>query len=306
MNFPLLMPALITPFDSDGVVDIGSHVHNLERLHGLGLSGFLIGGSTGEGPMLEVGERRLLASTARDLLGPGCHIIVGIVAESVRQAMSQIEEAEGAGANTVLVLSPLTLARDRHEVQGRFFTEVADRTKLPVLLYSVPRNTGFSLDERLIAEVSLHEKVVGIKDSGGDPDRIGRIVASTPPDFATFCGATAAVLESVTAGARGAITASANYMPREMTELVELSIRRDPGGPGLQTRLAEAARHVEAAGVPGVKAAAGEIGLRAGAPRVPFLPVSPAWSADLRRRLPTILSSASDDLGDLALPHRDR
>lgn len=262
------MPALVTPFDQTGQLKLADHRHNLGLLHDLGLRGFLIGGSTGEGPLLDVHEREFLLQAARYQLGRRPFLLVGVVAESVRQALGQIGEAEGADG--VLVLTPTTLARNSLVIQRRFFTAVADASPLPVLLYSVPRNTGYQLDEELAVELSAHPNIVGMKDSGGDAVRIQRIVAATAEEFLVFNGATASVMLAVAGGAYGAITASTNYLPKDMGELVALARRRSPAANALQAKLAGIARQVESLGIGGVKAAAAHIGLLPGFPRLPL------------------------------------
>ena len=269
---PRLMPALVTPFDRAGELELAHHRHNLGWLHDLGLGGFLLGGSTGEGPLLETGERTALVRAARAHLGRRPFLLVGVVAESVRQAFSQIEEAEGADG--VLVLTPTTLARSSLPAQRRFFTAVAEASPLPVLLYSVPRNTGYALDEELAVELSAHPNIVGMKDSGGDAVRVQRIVAAAGTEFSVFNGSTASVMLAMAGGAYGAITASTNYLPSRMSELLALAKRRSPAANDLQTKLTGIAAHVESHGIGGVKAAAGHIGLRPGIPRLPLTEVS--------------------------------
>ena len=104
------MPALITPFDAAGDLDRSAHHHNLRLLWERGIRGFLLGGSNGEGPYLEPGERRALAETARAAV-PEAFLLAGLAAESVRQALSQAEEAAAGGADALLALCPTSLAR---------------------------------------------------------------------------------------------------------------------------------------------------------------------------------------------------
>lgn len=74
---PDYMPALITPFDRSGEIDIDAHVGNLRVLAETGIEGFVIGGSNGEGPYLEPGERRALVKAGRRRKA---HFMVGIAA----------------------------------------------------------------------------------------------------------------------------------------------------------------------------------------------------------------------------------
>lgn len=277
MPYPTLMPALVTPFTRNGRLDLDAHVFNLTTLSALGIKGFLLAGSTGEGSLLDPGERGDLTTTARATVSAARHLMVGINAESTRQALAQVEEAASAGADAVLVLGPVTLARNSLDAQRRFFTEIADHSPLPTLLYSVPRNTGYALDESLALELSGHPNIVGMKDSGGDPLRIGRIARKAGPDFTVFNGATVSLTMAIAGGAHGAITASTNYLPRRMQELVRLARRSPTKALALQDEITAIATRIEAPGIPGVKAAARAAGLRPGYPRAPFAPADRTW-----------------------------
>lgn len=260
---PRVMPALITPFDGDEELDVAAHRHNVRFLSERHVAGFLVAGSTGEGPYLEAGERHALLAAARDELGDEPFLLCGIAAETLRQAAAQLGEAAAGGADAALVITPTTLVRGRHQLVEDHFAAVAAESSLPVLLYTVPPVTGYELPVEAVVRLAGNERVVGIKDSGGNPERIAEWVPATGTGFFTYCGASRAVSASMTAGAYGAITASANYAADLVTRAVD-------GDEEAQDELRVRAGAVEAAGVPGTKAAAERFGLRAGACRRPL------------------------------------
>jgi dihydrodipicolinate synthase/N-acetylneuraminate lyase len=267
--FPRLMPALITPFGENGEIDLDSHRQNLKKLWKKGIRGFLVGGSTGEGPYLEPGERAELVGAAREQLGKKAHIVCGVAAETVRQARAMIEEAT-TGADAVLVITPTTLTRNRLPYVEGYYLDLAETSPLPVLLYSVPSITAFELPEELVARLAEHENIVGMKDSGGHPVRLQRIIASVPADFRVYTGSTQAVTLAMAAGAYGAITASTNYMAKKLLETVETA-RTDPiKARPLQAEISRIAAVVEGFGIPGVKFATAIAGLNPGIPRAPL------------------------------------
>lgn len=268
---PDYMPALITPFTRGGEVDIKAHTHNLKTLADAGIDGFVIGGSNGEGPYLEPGERHRLVKTGRRRKA---HFMVGIAAESTRVALHQVEEAIDGGADSVLVLTPTTLSRGRDEALLRFYRTVADTSTVPVFLYSVPSVTAFSLPLELVWRLSRHENILGMKDSSGDVVRLQSIIDAAPPDFILYSGSSRALTAAMAIGCYGAITGSGNYVP----ELVLETLREAKSDPvmarKLQKRLSEVSADVEAHGVPGVKAAAKAAGLDPGHPREPLTRLS--------------------------------
>lgn len=285
---PRYLVALITPFTSDGSLDISAHRHNVTVLADAGVTGFVLGGSNGEGPYLETSERRDLLESARGALGGGAHLMCGLMAETVRAASRQLEEAAEGGADSVLCLTPTTLTRNRPEAVERYFTAVADSSPLPVMLYSVPNTTAYNLEEASVSRLALHPNIVGMKDSSGDPVRMQRLVESTPDDFTLWSGSSQALTLAVTAGAHGVITGSGNYVPTLVLATLAAALADPHAAHAIQTRLSAVSRAVESHGIPGVKAASEAAGLRAGYPRLPLVPVSDHLASELRQAVLTI------------------
>ena len=273
------MPAIITPFDDYQELDLDAHRHNLSFLGGLGYQGFVLGGSTGEGPLLEPGERLRLTAASREGVDDDAFLLCGINAETNRAARRQIAEVAEGGGDAALVVTPTTMSRNRTNFVTAFFREVADESPLPVFLYSVPMVTAYSLPLETIWELAHHPNVVGMKDSSGDAIRIQKILAGLPDNFALYNGAAAAVTLSLAAGTYGIILAAANYVPRLALEVVAAARETPPGDMKKQHRLSAANDGVARHGIPGVKAAAEMAGLRAGRCRAPLLPVSEEASA---------------------------
>lgn len=274
-EWPRALPALVTPFGSDGEIDFDAHAHNVATVAARGGAGILIAGSTGEGPYLEPGERAALVETARSV-EPSMFIITGVHAESLRQATAGV--AECAHSDAALVVTPTSLVRKNDEAITGFYADLAERCPVPLLLYSVPGVTGYELPVASVVELSDNPNIVGMKDSGGDPTRLPHLASAIDDGFIVYAGATRALSESAANGAWGAITASANYA---LTD-VSLAIRQDAQA---QQRLTAVASVVEAFGVPGTKAAAQLAGLESGQMRRPLLPVDDTAFANISEAL---------------------
>jgi 4-hydroxy-2-oxoglutarate aldolase len=271
LSLPEYMPALITPFTARGEVDLKAHTQNMRVLADKGITGFVIGGSNGEGPYLEPGERGRLVKAGRRRKA---HFMVGISAESTRMALAQIAEAAEAGADTLLVLTPTTLARGRDDAVVDFYRAVADRSTTPILLYSVPPVTGYSLPIELVARLSRHENVIGMKDSSGDVVRLQSIIDATPGDFVLYSGSSKALTAAIAVGCHGAITGSGNYAPELVLDTLAAAKQGPAQARRYQKRLSSLSASIEAHGIPGVKAAAQAAGLEAGHPRQPLARLS--------------------------------
>jgi dihydrodipicolinate synthase/N-acetylneuraminate lyase len=162
------------------------------------------------------------------------------------------------------------LARGRDDAIVDFYRGVADHSPVPILLYSVPPVTGYSMPLDLVARLSRHENIIGMKDSSGDVVRLQSIIDATPGEFILYSGATKALTAAMAIGCHGAITGSGNYVPELVLETLRLA-KHDPATARKgQKRLSRLSADIEAHGVPGVKAASRAAGLEPGYPRQPL------------------------------------
>jgi 4-hydroxy-2-oxoglutarate aldolase len=169
----------------------------------------------------------------------------------------------------------------------RHFTEVADASPVPVLLYNVTLYTGVNLLPDAVERLAVHPNIVGIKESGSDVGQIAEYVARTPDDFTVLAGSATTLVHALCAGCDGAILALASLVPAEcmlMTTLV--GEQRLDEANALQRRLMPLARSVGSTyGVPGLKAALELIGYAGGSPRPPLRSVSSQVVEIIRRQL---------------------
>lgn len=277
------MPALITPFTRDGSLDEKAHVRNVRKLAERGIEGFVLGGSNGEGPYLEPGERARLVKSIRRRK---THIMAGIAAESLRSAVSAMREVTEAGADSVLVMTPTTLSRGREEAVEYFYTTLADEAELPLFLYSVPSVTAYSMPLPTVEKLSKHPKIVGMKDSSGDVVRLQAIVDAASSEFILYSGSSRALTAAITVGCHGAITGSGNYAPQLVLETIAAAKRNPLEAKRHQGRLSAISADIEAYGVPGVKAASKAAGLEPGYPREPLTRVARGVETSIAKQIP--------------------
>lgn len=280
---PRYMPALITPFGQRGEIDIKAHTLNMRVLADQGIQGFVVGGSTGEGPYLEPGERGRLIKAGRRRKA---HFMAGIAAETTRSALALASETIEAGADSLLVMTPTTLARGMEDAIVRHYKTVADRSKVPVYLYSVPNVTAYNLSVDSIWRLSRHENIAGMKDSSGDVVRLQAIVDATPSDFLLYTGSTRSITAAMSVGCYGAITNSGNYTPGLVMSTLEAAMEDPAKARRLQKRLSRLSADVESHGIPGVKAAAKAAGLEPGYPRAPLTRLSRGAETSIAKLIP--------------------
>lgn len=280
-----------TPFEArTGDFDAEALAHNLERWLRTPVRGILIGGTTGEAVLLESGERRRAMGVAREHVPSNRLLLCGTGAESTRATIQRTKEAAADGADAVLVQPP---GFYRALMDGRaladHFRAVADAARIPVLLYRVPSScSSVELAAGLVAELSSHPNIVGIKDSSGNLDALGSYVTQAARNFQVLVGSGSKLYAALEIGAVGGILGVANLAASEAAAIAEAF---EQGRVVEAGRIQERIAHVNASivakrGVPGVKAALDLLGYRGGSPRLPLR----ACDRETREEIRTVLT----------------
>jgi 4-hydroxy-2-oxoglutarate aldolase len=171
---------ITTPFYPDGRVYLKKLEHNVERYSKTPVAGTVVLGSTGEAVMLSDDERREVLRTARVACAPHKVLIAGTGAESALETLRLTEYAAELGYDAALVRTPHFYRPQMKPANLlAFYRTVADRSPLPVLIYSVPAFTGYDMPTELVIELAEHPNIIGIKESGGDAQKIRQIVEGT-------------------------------------------------------------------------------------------------------------------------------
>jgi 4-hydroxy-2-oxoglutarate aldolase len=278
MKLQGIFTALTTPFKEDGELHEQKVVENVRKLNGSGLAGYAVNGSTGETPMLSVDERVRVLECVRDASADGKILIAGLASDSVFESVRIAGIAAEMGYDLALALTPFYYRNQmqRPETQTRYYRELADRSKIPLLLYNMPGVTGYDLPVAVISELSRHPNIIGIKDSSGNLDKLRQTIGAVDNGFHVFSGSGVNFGEALEAGAAGAILAIANAVPQATVSVWETFRKGEhEQACGWRTRISPFARLIATKyGIPGIKYAMDLNGFYGGAPRSPFAPPS--------------------------------
>jgi 4-hydroxy-2-oxoglutarate aldolase len=272
-----IFPALVTPFASDESVSLSGVRENVCRYNHTRVAGYVVLGSTGESVMLSREEADGVLATAKEAAASDKLLIAGTGAESTADTIARTKRAALLGYPVALVKTPYYYKPVyRAETYIHHYRAVADASPIPILLYSVPQFTGTTLETPEILALSEHPNIVGIKDSSGNIQRVGEIVAGARRDFCVLTGGAAVIYPALAVGARGAVLALAAALPEKCAELHELVHRGEhQQARHLQLLLVKASRRIVSEnGIAGVKYAMDLRGYQGGLPRLPLLPVT--------------------------------
>ena len=204
-------------------------------------------------------------------------VLAGSGCESTAQTIALTAAMAEAGADAAVVVTPCYFkAKMNGAALKAHFLAVADASPIPVVLYSVPANTGIDLPVDVVAELAKHPNIVGMKESGGDVAKIGKMIYDTRDveNFQLLAGSASFLLPALTVGAVGGICALANALPTEVARLQQLYEEgKAEEARVLQHRLiAPNGAVTKVFGVPGLKTAMEWFGYYGGPTRRPLLP----------------------------------
>jgi 4-hydroxy-2-oxoglutarate aldolase len=293
-----IFPALTTPFDAEGSVASDRLRENIGRYNRLPLTGYVAVGSTGESVLLSRAEVEQVFTAVREAAAPGKLLIAGVGSESTPETISRAKAAANIGFDIALVKTPSFFKSAlTPDALVEHYRRVAEASKLPVLLYAIPQFTGVALEPDLVARLAEHPNIIGIKESSGNVQRVGEIVAEAPANFQVVVGSADTLYASLTLGAVGGILALADCLPELCIELHSAFVAEQTStARELNRRILPASKKlVRQLGIAGVKAAMDYRGYYGGPVRGPLLPLSAAQKREAEAVVNSLVATAAAD-----------
>jgi 4-hydroxy-tetrahydrodipicolinate synthase len=283
--FGRVLTAMVTPFTSDGGLDVDGAQQLAAHLVDQGCDGLVVAGTTGESPTTTDAEKDTVLRAVIDAVGDRARIVAGVGTYDTRHSIELAEAAEKAGAHGLLVVTPY-YSKPPQAGLVQHFTAVADATGLPVMLYDIPGRSGVAIRSETLMTLARHDRIVAVKDAKGDLASTAEVLAAT--DLVYYSGEDALNLPLLALGAVGVVSVVAHVCAGQYAAMVAAVERGD---------LAEA-RRVNAAVLPAVrgimtrtqgviatKAALGLLGLPGGPVRSPLVEATAAEVEQLQRDL---------------------
>lgn len=215
--------ALVTPF-KNGEVDEKSLKKLVRHQLDNGVHGFVVSGTTAESPTLTKEEKKRCFDIVKSESGGKVAIVLGTGTNSTRETVAATQDAEKWGADAVLVVVPYYNKPPQRGLVAHF-TETANATKLPVLLYNVPSRTITSLEVESVRELAKVKNIVGIKEATGDMSIAKKIFENCGREFLLTSGDDGTFLKLMEAGGRGVISVAAHILPKQFSQSCELALQ---------------------------------------------------------------------------------
>jgi 4-hydroxy-tetrahydrodipicolinate synthase len=284
-RFGRVITAMVTPFREDGSLDVEEAQRLARHLIGHGSEGLVVTGSTGESATLHDDEKVTLYRAIKDAVGTQVSVIAGTGTYSTEHSVELTRQAEKAGADGVLAVTPYYNRPPQDALLDHFRT-IADASNLPVMLYDIPVRTALKIELETLLRAAEHPNIVAVKDACNDISFTTLFAARKPDDFEIYSGNDDQTLAYQVLGAVGVVSVIAHVMGDLILEQFEAFERGDTSR-AREIQLLQ--RRVHAAlltsnPIP-IKAAMNMLGFKVGSPRPPLRPANADEAEAVRKAL---------------------
>lgn len=214
-----VLTAMVTPFDSDGRLDLDAAAALAAFLTRDGWNdGLVVNGTTGESITTSDAEKAALLRTVVETVGGRARVIAGVGTADTRHSVALTEAAEAAGADGLLVVTPYYSRPSQRGVLAHV-AAIAASTRLPIMLYDIPKRSGIAMERSTLAAVAELDNVVAVKDATGDLESASWVMRETPLTY--YSGDDALNLPFLAIGAAGFVSVAGHLVADRLRAMAE-------------------------------------------------------------------------------------
>ncbi|GAC1650512.1 MAG: 4-hydroxy-tetrahydrodipicolinate synthase [Acidobacteriaceae bacterium] len=219
--------ALVTPFTSDGALDIAALKRHVAWQVQSGVKFLVPCGTTGETPTLTEDEQKQIIETVIEANAGRVPVIAGATSNATNEAVRRAKVAASIpGVDGILTASPY-YNKPTQQGQYEHFKAIAEAVDKPIILYSVQGRTATNIEPATLLRLSEIKNIVGVKEASGNMAQIAEVCASLPLSFTVLSGDDSITLGVIGHGGHGVISVVSNLIPREFSELVQAALSSD-------------------------------------------------------------------------------
>jgi len=223
---------MVTPITPDGDLDELSVGRVVDHVVAGGVHGVFVLGTTGENTSVPAATRERLVAATVEHVGERARVYAGVSSNCLTDSVAAAKAYASLGVDAVVAHLPAYYALDAEE-QFAYFSVLADRIDLPLVLYDIPVTTHLAISVEVVERLSRHPSVVGIKDSSGDVAHLTTLIerlGDARPVFAILVGASALSAQGLALGADGIVPAQGNLIPALCRTLFDRAVEGDRDG----------------------------------------------------------------------------
>ena len=276
--------ALITPFNNDHSIDFDALSRIIEQQIAGGTNYFVMLGTTGESATLSSQEKSAVVSHIKKVNAGRLPLVLGVGGNNTTDLLEQLKSLDTDGLTAILSVSPYY---NKPNQQGIIYhyTEVANASPLPVILYNVPGRTGSNMTASTQLELARHPNIVATKEASGNMEQVMTILKDKPADFLVISGDDGLTFPILACGGSGVISVINHIFPRTFSGMVKSALQGDfTAARAAHERVLESSIAIFADGSPGgIKTMLNEKQLCGTAVRPPLWQVNDQVDQNLRK-----------------------
>ena len=218
-DFGKLLTAVITPFDSNGVLSTDTLWRLCRKLIHEKSDGLVLSGTTGESPNLTKEDRKIIYSTAKDSVGDKAKIIAGTGTYSTRESIEYTKMANDLGVDGIMIVTPYYSKPSQIGIL-QHFEQISKNTDLPIMAYNIPGRTATLIEidtlEKLVDDIGIHS----IKDAVGDLNYSKTELEVLKDKVDIYSGNDGETIEFMKMGGKGVVSVASHVVGNEIFNLI--------------------------------------------------------------------------------------
>lgn len=215
--------AIITPMNPDGSINFKKLGENIEYQIANGTDAIVICGTTGESSTMSDEEHIDCIKYAVECTNHRVPVIAGTGSNDTKYAVELSKEAEKAGVDGLLVVTPYYNKTSQRGLVAHFNT-IADSVNIPVILYNVPSRTGVTIAVNTYKELAKNKNIVAVKEASGNIGYVAKIIDACGDNLDVYSGNDDMIVPVMSLGGKGVISVLSNVMPKETHEITQLCL----------------------------------------------------------------------------------
>lgn len=218
--------AIVTPFYADGSINydrLGEMIDHQIENH---TDAIIICGTTGEASTMTDEEHLECIKFAVKRTAGRVPVIAGTGSNDTKYAVELSKEAEAAGADALLLVTPYYNKTTQKGLILHFNT-IADAVNIPIVLYNIPGRTGMNMEVSTVKELSKHKNIVALKEASGNISYVAKLIAECGDNIDIYSGNDDMIVPVMSLGGKGVISVLSHILPKETHDMVQLCLDND-------------------------------------------------------------------------------
>lgn len=218
--------AIVTPFYDDGSINydrLGEMIDHQIENH---TDAIIICGTTGEASTMTDEEHLECIKFAVKRTAGRVPVIAGTGSNDTKYAVELSKEAEAAGADALLLVTPYYNKTTQKGLILHFNT-IADAVNIPIVLYNIPGRTGMNMEVSTVKELAKHKNIVALKEASGNISYVAKLIAECGDNIDIYSGNDDMIVPVMSLGGKGVISVLSHILPKETHDMVQLCLDND-------------------------------------------------------------------------------